>query len=165
MESTKPVLRVDVDDGIIPVPVYNKAGQEIGVFMFNPTDVGIVNRFNEFADGFDAVVEPLMQVNINSDGTTDEDDAGAVSALNEATTRLYAACDKLFGGNYSEAFFGTVNPFSPVNGRFYCENAIEAIGSFIAKQFDKETKKISSRVDKYTHGYTARTGKHKDGKK
>ena len=165
MENTKPALSIVVDDGIVPVPIFNKSGQQIGTFMFNPTDFNIITRYNEFVDGFDAIVEPLANLDINQDGTASESDTAAMAALNDATQRLYAACDKLFGGNYSEAFFGTVNPFSPVNGHFYCENALESIGTFIAKQFEKETKKINSRVEKYTHGYAARTGKHKDGRK
>ena len=60
--------------------------------------------------------------------------------MKEAETRLYAACDKLFGGNMSEAFFGKMHPFSPVNGRFYCENALSAVGQYISKQFARETK-------------------------
>ena len=63
----------------------------------------------------------------------------------------------------SEAFFGKMHPFSPVNGRFYCENALDAVGKYISSQFDREVTKINNRVNRYTHGY--RTGKHKDGKK
>lgn len=101
-------------------------------------------------------------MDIHPDGTTDEDEA-AQAALHEAQQRLYEACNKLFGGNMSEAFFGKMHPFSPVGGRFYCENALEAVGSYISKQFAREVKKVNSRVEKYTHGY--KTGKHKYGKR
>ena len=75
----------------------------------------------------------------------------------------YAYKHKLFGGNMSEAFFGKMHPFSPINGHFYCENALSAVGAYISRQFDREVKKVNSRVERYTHGY--RTGKHKGGKK
>ena len=154
-----------VDDGSVKVPIHNKQNDEIGVFYFRPTDIGIVERFNNLVDEFEKVTKPLENVDIKADGTVDENNEVAVTAMSEAEARLFAACDKLFGGNMSEAFFGSMHPFSPINGRFYCENVLNAVGAYISKQFARETKKINSRVEHYTHGYRARTGKHKNGKK
>ena len=82
----------------------------------------------------------------------------AVEALREAEKRLYEAVDKLFAGNMSEAFFGRMNPFSPVGGRFYCELAIEAVGEYITKEFGRETAAMNKRVASYT-------GRYEKGKK
>ena len=159
-------LEIVVDDGLLEVPIKNKQGEQIGLFRFAPTDIGLIDRYNELVDKFDDITAPLESININPDGSTDEDNAAAVEAMNEAKRRLYEACDYMFGGNMSEAFFGTVHPFSPVNGYFYCENALEAVGRFISAQFDHETRKIDKRVRKYTNGYHGyKTGKHKGGKK
>ena len=86
-----------------------------------------------------------------------------MAILDKAQGKLFELVDYLFDGNASEAFFGKMNPFSPVDGKFYCEQALNAVGEFISKQFDEEINKINTRVEKYTHGY--RTGKHKDGSK
>lgn len=154
-----------VDDGSVRVPIKNKQGDEIGVFFFRPTDVGIVDRFNSMVSDFDQITAPLESVNINPDGTVDEKNEAEFKAMQEAEQNLYAACDKLFGGNMAEAFFGKMHPFSPINGRFYCENALEAVGNYISRQFAREVKKVNARVERYTHGYAARTGKHKNGRK
>lgn len=154
-----------VDDGSVRVPIKNKRGVEIGVFYFRPTDIGIIDRFNNMVDEFDKITAPLESVNIKPDGTVDENNEAEFEAMKKAEANLYTACDKLFDGNMSEAFFGKMHPFSPINGRFYCQNALESVGTYISKQFARETKKINSRVEKYTHGYAARTGKHKNGKK
>lgn len=154
-----------VDDGSVEVPIRNKRGEEIGVFYFRPTDMGMIDRFNGMVDDFDNITEPLESVNIKPDGTVDEKNDAEMAAMREAESRLYAACDTLFGGNMSEAFFGKMHPFSPVNGRFYCENALSAVGQYISKQFARETKKINTRLEKYLHGYRARTGKHRNGRK
>lgn len=159
----KDINTIIVDDGMVNVPVCNKQGEEIGVFSFRPTDIGIVDRFNSMTEEFEDIVKPLENININPDGTTDESDADEFEALREAEKRLYAACDKIFGGNMSEAFFGKMHPFSIVNGRFYCENALEGVGKYISRRFDREVKKVNNRVEKYTHGY--KTGKHKGGRK
>lgn len=160
-------LNIVVDDGSERVPIKNKFGDEIGEFYFRPTDVGIIDRFNKMASEFDKITEPLESVNINPDGTADGDsnDDAALTAFAEAEKRLYEACDYMFGGNLSEAFFGKMHPFSPVKGRFYCEQVLETVGQFITQQFARETQRINSRVHKYTHGYDARSGKHKGGKK
>lgn len=156
---------ITVDDGSVKVPIRNKQGEEIGVFYFRPTDIGIIDRFNDLADEFDKITEPLSKINIKPDGTVDERNDEEYSALKLAEERLYTACDKLFGGNMSEAFFGKMHPFSPANGHFYCENALKAVGDYISRQFAREVKRVNSRVERYTHGYAARTGKHKNGKK
>ncbi|MCM1508687.1 MAG: hypothetical protein NC177_16390 [Ruminococcus flavefaciens] len=152
-----------VDDGSVREVIRNKLGEEIGVFVFRPTDIGIVDRFNKVAAEFDKITAPLENVNINADGTVDENNEDELAAFKEAEKRLFEACDYAFGGNMSAAFFGKMNPFSPVNGKFYCENALDVVGAYIAKQFNKETAKINARVERYTHGY--RTGKHKNGGK
>lgn len=129
-----------LDDGLQRVSIRNLDGEEIGVFKFRPTDFGIINRYNETISKLEEIFEPL-------DG--DESD----EAFQKAEKRLYEALNYVFGGNMAEAFFGSVSPFSPVKGRFYCEQAIEVIGQYISKQFDAEVKKIKKRVSKYTSKY------------
>lgn len=155
-------LEITVDDGSVRVPIKNRQGDEIGVFYFRPTDMGIIDRYNQLVGDFEKITAPLENLDINPDGTARGDEA-AFAALHEAEQRLYEACNKLFGGNMAEAFFGKMHPFSPVGGRFYCENALEAVGGYISRQFAREVKKVNSRVEKYTHGY--KTGKHKYGKR
>lgn len=161
--NTQNFTGIVVDDGSVRESIRNKHGDEIGVFYFRPTDIGIIDRYNNVAADFDKITAPLENVNINPDGTVDEKNEAEMAAMNEAEAKLFEACDFLFGGNMSEAFFGKMHPFSPVNGRFYCENALDAVGKYISRQFDSEVTKINNRVNRYTHGY--RTGKHKDGKK
>lgn len=153
-------LEITVDDGTQRIPIKNKHGDEVGVFYFRPTDIGIIDRYNKMAAKFDEITAPLENVNISADGTaSDNNDDAAIKALNEAEKRLYEAVDYMFGGNMAEAFFGKMHPFSPVNGEFYCEKAIEAVGEYISKQFEQETQKVNKRVDRYTNRYTRRHSK------
>lgn len=162
-EKTLKFNGITVDDGSIEVPIRNLQNAIIGSFVFRPTDIGIIERYNKVVGDFDKITEPLESVNINPDGTVDEKDAAEMAAMKEAEQRLYDACNYLFGGNFAEAFFGTMHPFSPIKGHFYCENALNVVGKYISAQFDREVKQVNSRVERYTHGY--RTGKHKGGKK
>lgn len=157
--ADKKVMKIVVDDGSIRVPIENTAGEEIGAFTFRPTDIGIVKRYNESAEKFASVVEPLDGAGINPDGTADESIDGSIEAITEAENRLYDLCNYIFGGDMAGAFFGKMNPFSPVGGKFYCEIAIENLGKFITAQFDEETKKVSTRVNNYTDRYKKRGSK------
>ena len=150
-----------IDDGTEEVPITNLRGQRVGVFYVRPTDIGIARRYNDFVKKFDSVLEPVQQVNLNSDGSAKNGDDRTIAALQEAEKRLSDALNTLFDGNFSEAFFGKMNPFSIVGGRFYCEIAIEAVGAYIEQRFDREMHLAQNRVEKYTHGY--RTGKHRNG--
>lgn len=155
MEDTikRPAFEIVVDDGSVKVPVRNKFGDVIGEFYFTPTDTNIVDRYNEVVNKVDEVIAPLKHVNINPDGTADSNDADGIEALHKATARLYELFDYLFGGNMSEAFFGKTHPFSPINGVFYFENALETVGRFISAQHDREIEKINKRVSQYTQEY------------
>ena len=160
MADTKAKVQgIVIDDGTQRVPIKNQFGDEIGVFYVRPTDIGILDRYDKMVGSFDEITKPLQDIGIAADGTpTDEDDDKAVEALREAEKRLYEAVDKLFAGNMSEAFFGRMNPFSPVGGRFYCELAIEAVGEYITKEFGRETAAMNKRVASYT-------GRYEKGKK
>lgn len=149
-----------IDDGSIEVPIKNTLGEEIGKFRFRPTDFNIVERYNKVAAEFGDVVKPLIDANIDPNG--EGADEQSIKLLKEAEKKLFELVDYMFDGNMAEAFFGKMNAFSPVGGNFYCENALNAVGQFISDRFDAEIKKITTRVEKYTHGY--RTGKHKNGK-
>lgn len=153
---------ITVDDGSVEVPIQNKQHEVIGVFVFRPTDLGIIERYNEVVDDFEKITAPLQSVNIKADGTVDDKNEAEMTAMKEAEQRLYEACNYLFGGNFAEAFFGKMHPFSPVGGRFYCEHALNAVGQYISAQFEREVKKVNTRVERYTHGY--RTGKHRNGR-
>lgn len=159
-------LEILVDDGTRRISIKNKFGEEIGVFYFRPTDIGMIDRYNKMAEKFPEITAPLENLNITPEGTAADGATQAEEdALKEAEKRLFEACDYMFGGNMSEAFFGKMHPFSPVNGAFYCETVINAVGKYISTQLKRETKKINARVSKYTAGYAhgQRTGKHRHG--
>lgn len=146
MENMKQFITVDT--GERRVPIQDIDGNEIGAFSFHPTDIGIITRYNDMVNEFGAITEPLEAV-WGDENATEESIAEALKA---AENRLYGAVDKLFNAEgAAQAFFGKMNPFSPVNGYFYCEAVLQSVGQFIGQQFDQETAKFSARVEKYTN--------------
>lgn len=151
MADTKKAFEIVVDDGYQRVPIKNLHGDEVGVFYFNPTDMGIIQRYNEFVRGFDTIVEPLESLSNAPEGNEDGNTKVYEQAIQDATERLYEAVNKLFNSDTAGAFFGKVNPFSIVGeGEFYCLNVLDKVRGFINDQFDVQVAKINKRVDKYT---------------
>ena len=142
-------MNIVVDDGSRRVPILNTSGEEIGAFTFHPTDIGIIQRYNALAESFDAVMAPLRAVG-GEDGVTDISDPRCAEALTEAGERLYAAVDALLGcEGAAAAFFGRMNPFSPINGDFYCTQVLNVLGQFIGTQFERETAQFSVKAKQY----------------
>ncbi|MCI6173149.1 MAG: hypothetical protein MR671_02695 [Clostridiales bacterium] len=150
-KTAGPEMSITVDDGSERVPIKNTFGDEIGVFYFRPTDLRMLDRYNEVAGKFGEITAPLQQIGINADGTAE--DPQQEEALHEAEKRLDEMVDYIFGGNAAEAFFGKMHPFSPINGVFYCENVLDALGDYIGARFDREADKVSDRVSQYTSEY------------
>lgn len=147
-------IGIVIDDGRRRVPITNSYGDEIGVFYFNPTDMNIIERYNNLAKSFDTIIEPLTKIPDSEDeNESDEIKENRLEALNEAKDRLNTAVNELFGGDAAGAFFGTIHPFSPVGGKFYCEIVLESVGNYISEQFKIETAKVNSRIEKYTSRY------------
>lgn len=141
---------ITVDDGARRVPILNMDGEEIGAFRFHPTDIGIIERYNRMAEQFDAITEPLEGLNLDGEDSADLTSPSVTAALGEAQGRLYEAVNRLFASDgAAEAFFGTMHPFSPVNGEFYATQVLQKVGAFIGEQFDTETKAMSKKARKY----------------
>ena len=137
------IAAITVDDGSRRVPIHNIHGEEIGVFYFHPTDIGIIERYNDMVSRFDEITEPLKGF------AGEADEAKQAEALKTAEEKLYEAVNGLFGGDAAGAFFGNMHPFSPVGGAFYCEAVLKAVGEYISGQFDAETAKFSDRAKQY----------------
>lgn len=168
MEEIKDLNRqeeevITINDGRRKVTIKNQNGDVLGSFRFNPTDINIVNRYNESVEKFTEIVKPLSDYDIKANG--EGDGAEAVAALDDAEAKLIDVMDYVLDGKFGEAFFGKTHAFAGVEEdgeiKFFCEVALDVIGQFISQKFDAETKKLDRRIGKHTHGY--KTGKHAKG--
>ena len=158
--TTENLDTIVIDDGAVKVAIQNQFGERIGTFRFYPTDVNIVNRYNEVSDQFETILAPLINANIGPEG--EGEDASSVEILNEAGDKMIALMDYVLNANSREAFFSKTHIFTPMGGMFFCEKVYDAIGKYISKRFDAEVNRVNVRMKQHMHGY--RTGKHAKGK-
>jgi len=144
-------MNIVVDDGSRRVPILNMDGEEIGAFRFHPTDIGIIERYNAMAERFGEITAPLEELPEAAEGEeVDVTGEAYGNALKESERRLCTAVDELLGSEgAAAAFFGSMHPFSPVNGEFYCTQVLNVLGQFIGAQFEKETNQFSEKAKKY----------------
>lgn len=129
-------LKLTVDTGAVEVAVEDKGGV-IGTFMFNPTDMDIVKRYDE-------IVKKL------EDLTADE----KFEDLLEISDQLKEYMDYLLGYNVSDALFAKCNPLSlTTNGDLYFEVVLDGIVGLIEKTMETRVKKKQARIKRATSKY------------
>lgn len=141
------VLRGIVDDGTREIPLYNKFGRLICNVYIRPADFSIVDRYNALMRDFASVVEPLKELDIQSDGTAAfEKDWETLKAVE---TELKARINALFDMEEADDIFAKRNAFSSVGGQFFCERVLNALGDVIAEAIAEEANASKKRMAKY----------------
>lgn len=132
--------RIRINDGSKSYEIVNQEDKVLGVFTFNPTDTGIIERYNDALDGLEEVMKEL--------GTGDE------KAIVIASNAIKEKIDFLFGYDASRTFFSITGPLTPLsNGQIFVESVLEGIRQVIEAEMDVRLKKVRQRMDKYTDSY------------
>lgn len=122
------VYKLQVDTGVIDVPVYDK-DKQIGTITFNPTDMGIIERYETAV----ANIEKL----------------DAVDDISEIEKGLVEQFDYIFQSDTKSTLFCNVSPITVMaNGDFFFETILEGVGGIVEKVTEKRLKKKKARIDK-----------------
>ena len=140
-------LKGTVDDGTREIPIENKFGKLICNIYIRPSDISILDRYEDVIKTLPEIVKPLEELSIKNDGTANVEDDWAV--LKQVEKDLYGQLNYLFDMEEAEEIFAKRNPFSSVGGRFFCEIVIEAIGNIIESAVESEVKATQKRTEKY----------------
>ena len=136
--------KIVIDDGREEYEIVNKFGDIIGKFRMNPSDMGMIRRYNAFGDEISSMTEGVSE------------DMESEEILRKLESRLFVAFDDFFGSQVSHDIFGTTSPFSPMsNGELYFETVITAICSLIEQETGERLKKVNAKVAKYAAKYNA----------
>ena len=107
------------------------------VIRFNPTDVGLVERFEVASKALEGVASRISE---------DESDAEVIAKLN---AEIKAQIDYIFNQPVSEIVFGAQSPMAPVGGKLLFERFLEAVLPVIKENINKEKKESAERVGHY----------------
>lgn len=137
-----------VDDGTVELTITNNFKQEICKIHIRPADLSIIDRFNELTEGFADIVEPLKDLHLNNDGTTEVDSEWA--KVKEIEKNLIDRLNSVFDSKDIGNLFAKRNAFSTVGGEFYIEKVIEMLGNVVNQEMEAESNKMQKRLEKYT---------------
>ena len=134
--------KITFNTGAKSYEIIDQDGNELGVFRFIPTDVGILNRYKETAAFFASVGDKIKGEDLEE-------------ILPELEKEAGEKIDFLFGAPVSENFFEITHPFTILeDGQTFAEQIITVIGGIIEKELAESEKKQQERIEKYTAKYT-----------
>lgn len=136
-----------IDDGTQEITLENKFGQTICKVRFRPGDFGIIDRYNNLMREFASVVAPLANVDIGNDGAATFEQDWAVLKGVEAT--LKQKINELFDMDEADEIFATRNPFSSINGEFFCLKVLTALQGIVEAAITWEVEISQARTKKY----------------
>lgn len=126
-----------IDDGLHNVVFKNNKGEVFSEFSFNPSDTGLLSRYDSF-------IEFLESLEIKEDGD-------AASQILEFENSIKEKIDELFNRNVSESIFKTYSPCTIfANGDMFIEVVIKHMGDVIEKETDNRLKKKVAKIKKAT---------------
>lgn len=126
-----------IDDGLHNIVLKNKDGEVFSEFSFNPSDTGLLSRYDSF-------IEFLESLEIKEDGDT-------ASQILEFENSIKEKIDELFNRNVSENIFKTYSPCTIfANGDMFIEVVIKHMGDVIEKETDNRLKKKVAKIKKAT---------------
>ena len=133
--------KITFNTGAKSYEIVDQDGNELGVFRFVQTDVGILNRYKETAAFFASVGDKIKGEDLEE-------------ILPELEKEAGEKIDFLFGAPVSENFFEITHPFTILeDGQTFAEQIITVIGGIIEKELDAREKAQQKRIKKYTDKY------------
>jgi len=131
-----------IDDGSLKAVIKNKQGKELGILYFNPSDMGMMERWDEFIDKMNDISD------INDDN------------FKEVSDEIVTNINDMFKG--AESFFEITHPLSMTNnGDFYFENVVEVLGGIVEDITNERIEKKLKKIKKVTGKYVGTTQDHK----
>lgn len=126
---------VVIDDGTKEYIFKNMQGKEFAKFSFNPTDVGMLERYDKVADTFKSF---------------EFDESKPVSEqVTELNSKLKEQFNYLVGKDISSELFSNYTPCTIfANGDFFAEVAFNHIGQFIESEMNIRLDKKLAKIKK-----------------
>ena len=135
-----------------PVRIKRSDGKILAEFSFNPSDSNIVERYEEFIDGFKELADKIRDYEIMKEDANDLDSKR--KAMKEISEEICRKVDKLLNEEVSGNIFSVMGPLSPLpSGDYYFAFIIEQISKKIKNSTGHRMKKMEMKINKHTSKY------------
>lgn len=134
------MTNLDFNDGLKRLSIN---GNENRIITINPTDIAVINRYNEVVPQLDELNEKYK----NTDNISVDKTAEIISELDRKAREFI---DYIIGSPVSDTVFGTANCLSFAGGQTIFENFLTAYMEYMTPAIKSEYEKSKKRVEKYT---------------
>lgn len=134
--------KIVIDSGLEEFVVEDKMGNIVGKIYFNPTDTGIIRRFDESEERF----KNLMKI--------DPEGKDEWEIIAEAEDKMRDLLDYIMGQPCSHILFSVAQPMAVLaDGSMYIEKVLEGLETAINDAADARNNRLTEKIDKYARKY------------
>ena len=136
-----------IDDGTKSIDFVNQFNEPICTIHIRSGDISIIDRYQELMKDFDKLVAPLADVKLRNDGTSTFDEDWKI--IKEVEKNLIERINAIFDTKDAGKLFEQRNAFSTINGEFYVEKVLSALGNVVSNEIAHESELSQKRISKY----------------
>lgn len=136
--------KIKLATGIKTYEIENENGEILGVIKFNPSDVNLYKRVEQFEKDAQEIEAELNECVENDDEDT------LKAAMVKADAKFKQSIDDMLGNGTSEIVFGKQNVFNTLDGVTFLERFLIAIIPIIKADIEASSKAKEQKISKYT---------------
>jgi hypothetical protein len=133
------------------VRIKDHTGKVLSEFSFNPSDANIVERYDEFVNGFEDLKEQISAYEEESDKGTYEKNKETMQIINK---KIHEKINYLLNTDAADSIFSVMGALSPLpSGDYYFMFILEQIGKKIQNVTGARIQKMDMKIKKHTAKY------------
>lgn len=139
--------RIVLNTGLKEYEIYFEDRNESITIAFNPSDTGLVVRFQELEERVNKRLEGLTDIELDENGLPK--DLSFVDNIKLVNSALGEELDRAFGNKISDKLFSKCDPLSTKGGEYFIVQFIKQITPVIKKDIEKENKSLQKHLKGY----------------
>ena len=133
------------------VRIKDHTGKVLSEFSFNPSDADIVERYNNFVNGFDELKEQIEAYEKSTEKGEYEKNMEKLQIINKS---IREKVDYLLKTDAASSIFSVMGALSPLpSGDYYFTFILEQIGKKIQNATGARIQKMDMKIKKHTAKY------------
>lgn len=134
------------------VRIKDHTGKILSEFSFNPSDANIVDRYEEFVNGFEALRDEIVAYEEANEKSGDYDkEREKLYLINK---KIHESINHLVNADVADNIFSVMGALSPLpSGDYYFTFIVEQIGQKIQNATGARMEKMDMKIRKHTAKY------------
>lgn len=133
------------------VRIKDHTGKVLSEFSFNPSDANIVERYDNFINGFEDLKKQIEEYESTTENGTYEKGLKKLGIINQ---KIHEKVNYLLNADVADSIFSVMGALSPLpSGDYYFTFILEQIGKKIQNATGARIQKMDMKIKKHTAKY------------